>query len=153
MKYTLLILFIFLFSCSKNKKIETKNKSNEIVKEIDHIKYHIKDTVSKIVIRHDECTECLDAFFESGKLYMSENIFNEIKKQKELSVKNKFGSFPQGYDLYLVGKDNLVENLFGKTLSPKMDTKYLVKGKVIKIKGHGFVFQVYSYQTVNNKQK
>ena len=62
------ILFIFLFSCSKNKKIETKNKSNEIVKEIDHIKYHIKDTVSKIVIRHDECTECLDAFFESGKL-------------------------------------------------------------------------------------
>ena len=83
MKYNLILLLIFSFSYSQNKD---KNQ-NEIIKEIFGQKCYVKDTISEIVISHEECTECIDAYLNSGKLYISENIFNQIKEQEQLTLK------------------------------------------------------------------
>ena len=142
MKYIILILLVIFHSCSKSKKIEIEKKENS--KKIELPKYNVKDTLSEIKISHKEGTEYLDAYVESGKLYISKSILKKIKIENEM---RKNGFRPNSFDLYLTGKNNISEELFGKDyFSKKVGNEYIVKGKVIGIKNDSFLFNVESYR-------
>ena len=142
MKYIILILLVIFLSCSKSKKVEIEKKGN--LKKIELPKYNVKDTLSEIKISHKEGTEYLDAFVESGKLYISKSILNKIEVENEI---RKNGFRPNSFDLYLTGKSNISEELFGKDyFSKKIGNEYIVKGKVIGIKQSSFIFKVESYR-------
>jgi hypothetical protein len=139
MKYFLIILVMLSFSCSEKKKAE--------IRKIEGIECNVKDTISEIVIIHQECTECLDAFKKSGTLYIPENVMRKI----ENFYKNREGdyiSIPSGYDLYLTGENKIADKLFGNNVYPIMGNKFIVKGKVIGFKKLGIIFRVDSYKKI-----
>lgn len=148
MKYVLIIFSALIFSCSQ--KNQKENIDIDKVQKIGGFQYFVKDTISEIVIRHEECTECLDGFRESGKIYISENIMQKIEK---VSKEKGLAHIPNGNDLYFIAENKIVEKLFGNTLSPKMGTKYLIKGKVVDFKGYGYIFRIDNYEKVNTESK
>ena len=135
---------LILFCCQRNQK---ENGVDVEVKKIGKFEYYIKDTISEIIISHQECTECLDGFRENGKIYISENIMRRIEKTAN---EKGLAYIPNGNDLYLVGENKIVEKLFGNTLSPKMSSKYLVKGKVVDFNGYGYIFRIIKYKNVSS---
>ncbi|HXC06526.1 MAG TPA: hypothetical protein VNZ86_17340, partial [Bacteroidia bacterium] len=110
----------------------------------ESLTFHIRDTLSRIYISHHECTECLDAWVDSGKLFIPEKLWQEIRAVK----KNKGISYgPNGLDLYLSGEGNKSTELFGDS-SNFMDhynDHFLVTGKAVGIRGEGIVFRVDTY--------
>jgi hypothetical protein len=147
MKYIFLIIVIFSLSCSKSKNSELEK--NIVSKKIALYQYNVKDTISEIRISHKEGTEYLDAFIESGKLYISKSIMKKIDEENKI---RKYGLQPSRFDLYLTGKNNISEELFGKDyFSPKVGSEYIVIGKVIGFKYSSFLFRVDSYKKIETK--
>jgi hypothetical protein len=147
MKYIFSILIMFSLSCSKSKNSELEKNIGS--KKIELNKYNVKDTISEIRISHKEGTEYLDAYIESGKLYISKSIMAKIEEENKI---RQNGFEPSGFDLYLTGKNNMSEELFGKDyFSPKVGSEYIVKGKVVGFKHSSFLFRVDSYKKLETK--
>lgn len=73
-------------------------------------------------------------------------IIDEENKIKKKSFK------ASGFDLYLTGKNNMSEELFGKDyFSTKAGSEYIVEGKVIGLKHSSFLFRVDSYKKLVTK--
>jgi hypothetical protein len=112
---------------------------------IGYFVYNIKDTLSTLFISYHECTECLDAQKDSGDLYIDETI-----RQKLIEIDKKRGpSFiPNGQDLYLTGEKNIAATLFGDSVNygEHWHDRFIITGKIVDIKGLGFVFRVDTYK-------
>ncbi len=112
--------------------------------------YCFSDAVSRIRISHKECTECLDAWVESGELFLPYWLKDALLLIEEV----KGTAFlPNGRDLYLVnagGNERIDEILFGNqdNFLEKWNNHYEVTGQVTGIKNHGFTFRVDEYKQV-----
>jgi hypothetical protein len=110
--------------------------------------FHIKDTTSTLYITHHECTECLDAYVDSGTLYIPPALHEKLKQVE----RTKGASFvPNSKDLYLTDPEKINELLFGDsvTYGERLNNTYYITGKAIDIKGLGIVFRVDTYKKLN----
>ena len=149
-KVLLLLLFsIVLYACRDNIKQNDASNLNFIQDSIGMFQYNIKDTISELYISHQECTECLDAWLDSGHLFISETIHKKL-----LGIYNKRGSesLPNGRDLRLVGEEKIDEKLFGNSenFMDLWHNKYVITGKAIDVSegDYGIVFRVDSYKKI-----
>ncbi|WP_281636792.1 hypothetical protein [Flavobacterium marginilacus] len=85
MKYVFSILILFSFSCFKSKNSELEKNIGS--KKIEFNQYNVKDKISEIRISHKEGTEYLDAYIESGKLYISKSIMAIIDEENKIKKK------------------------------------------------------------------
>jgi hypothetical protein len=109
------------------------------------VKYTIKDTTSTLYVRHAECTECLDAYVDSGAIYVPEQVAWEIVKLH----KEKHGI--PGHDLYLTGGKFISYHMFIEEV--RDGNAYKISGKVIGADPLGFVFYVDSYEVIGAENK
>lgn len=147
-----LIVVLFCFAC-KNSSLKFKEPSlynSQILKlpinDSDSITYYIKDTLSTLYISHQECTECLDAYVDSGIVFIPEVVAEKILKIHNYKSLN----FISHHDLKLIGKTKMNEELFGTqdNFMSKWHDRFLTKGKVIDIADGGLLFYVESYEKV-----
>lgn len=112
--------------------------------------YCFNDAPSRLKISHRECTECLDAWVESGELFLPYSLKDQLL---EIEEKKGKGFLPNGKDLYLVNHNNepMDEELFGNQddFLNKWHNHYEITGFVTAIKGHGFVFRIDYYKQLN----
>ena len=102
--------------------------------------FDIKDTASTILISHHECTECLDAWVDSGTVYIPTYLALEIiKKYRQKSL-----ALPSNQDLYLTGFKDITHYLFLD--SSNYGKKYSVTGKVVGLTGLGLIFSIEKYK-------
>ena len=148
-KATQIFLSFAMFSCSPNSTAVIECESQNRIDSIGGFIYQVCDTTSSLYIHHEECTECLDAYVDSGTVYLPDTVFRQMK----LRYDNRGSSFvPSVSDLHLLGKGDVTAELFGDSLNygELQSKKYLVTGKVIGIKGLGIVFRVDTYQEIMN---
>ena len=123
------------------------------IRKIGSFWYCFKDGPSTIKISHKECTECLDAWVESGDLFLPYALKTQLLEIEETKGR---GLLPNGRDLYLVNANNesIEAELFGnqENYLTKWENQYEVTGIVTAIKGHGLVFQVETYEQINTTQ-
>lgn len=119
------------------------------IRKVGNFWYCFKDAPSQIRISHKECTECLDAWVESGDLFLPYHLKDQLLQIEETKGR---GFLPNGRDLYLVNENNesLSDLLFGNSENflDKWNNQYEVTGFVTAIKGHGLVFRVEQYQQI-----
>jgi|GEM_PF-4852610 len=151
--YPFILCLLAFMSCSRQSDIESTKQNqpvNFVQDTIGTIVFNIKDTTSKLYISYHECTECIDAYVDSGKLFIPEAVHQMIK---EVETNRGAQYVPGGRDLYLTGPDKINETLFGDSLNygEHWGDRFLITGKAVAIKGHGLIFQVDSYKKVNNE--
>jgi hypothetical protein len=154
MKLRLIIISLtFLFACSPTTTKESefvvpsdyKITSNYFQDTIGQFVYNIKDTTSTIFISYHECTECLDAWVDSGQLFIDQKTREQIV---DVVKKRGIGFAPNGHDLFLTGQGKIAEILFGDSsnFEEHWHDKFMIKGKAIGIKSYGIVFKVDTYK-------
>ncbi|KAF5028010.1 hypothetical protein DSECCO2_663530 [anaerobic digester metagenome] len=102
-------------------------------------------TLSSVIISHQECTDCYDAYVESGVLIIPDEIDKRIvekEKQTGAQISRK--------DLILIGEGNISEELFGNQSNfiDKWNRKYQIDGYVTDFRDGALVFQVNSYKII-----
>ncbi len=140
--------FFSILSCTPSIKQPPTHTAPPQIDNIAGRLFHIKDTTSTLYITHHECTECLDAYVDSGTLYIPPALHEKLK-QVELT---KGASFvPNSKDLYLTGPEKINELLFGDsvTYGERLNNTYFITGKATDIKGLGIVFRVDTYKKLN----
>ncbi len=145
----LLVIFSALFSCEQQGKSELKNEAIRQEK-LEQITYYIKDTSSTLWISYQECTECLDAWVDSGKVYLPDSVFKKINM---IHAAKGNGFIPNARDLYLTGQDKIKEILFGDSSNygEHWHDKFVITGKAIDVSGSGIVFRVDHYEKIKIK--
>lgn len=148
MKYILIGMIIMMMGFQVTKKPQTPNKAKKV--HIGKFDYYNKDTTSQLNISYHECTECLDAWVDSGKVYLPDSV---IQKIKLICKKRGPDYIPNGWDLYLVGEDRIAEKLFGDSINfmDHWHDKFTITGKAIDMKGWGIVFRVDSFKLIDGK--
>lgn len=106
--------------------------------------YYVNDTISTLYISHHECTECLDAYVDGGTVFIPDSVAQKIIKKKNP---------PTSFDLKLIGKTKIDEELFGNqdNFMSKWHDRFLIKGKVVDIADGGLLFYVESYEKTHDE--
>ena len=107
--------------------------------------------MSRLSISYHECTECLDAYVDSGTLYLPDSVIQKIKKVFE---KRGVGFIPNGHDIYLTGQERIKEILFGDTSNYRehWHGRFVITGKAIDMKGLGIIFKVNDYKKIDENK-
>lgn len=137
-----------ILSCTQDPKSVIDNQAHNRVDTIGNNTYQVSDSSSRLYIHHEECTECLDAYVDSGTVYVPDSVIHQMK----LTFAKRGSAFvPSIHDLHLVGEGNISEELFGDSINygELQGKKYIVTGKVISIKGLGIIFRVDAYDEVS----
>jgi len=151
MRNVLIFLVFLLGACKQNGTdltVDHNGQINIIKDTIGSIIFSIKDTTSRLYISYHECTECLDAYVDSGEVYISESIRIKIE-----NIEKTLGSdhVPSNRDLYLTGPPGIKEGLFGDSLNygEHWQDKFIITGKAVDIKGLGILFKVDTYENIS----
>lgn len=119
------------------------------IRKIGNFWYCFKDAPSHIKISHRECTECLDAWVESGDIFLPYHLKDELLEIEETKGR---AFLPNGRDLYLVNANNqsMNEELFGnqENFLSMYNNQYEITGFVTAIKGLGLIFRIEQYQQI-----
>jgi len=153
-----LLYLVVLFSCARN----ADNRQSKTILSIPTtasedsilLKYTIKDTISTLTISSQECTECLDAWIDSGIAYIPPYVATEIiLRSREIKTfkQRRYVSIPSNRDLYLTGYKNIASKLFGNcsNYGDYWHNKYKITGKVIGVSGIGLIFRIDHYKKIN----
>jgi|JI10StandDraft_1071094.scaffolds.fasta_scaffold591346_3 hypothetical protein len=156
-KYFIFLIVVLMFSCKtksiKNIKLHLGNTKVLTLPNIEgddtfYANYYLNDTISTLYVSHQECTECLDAFVDSGIVFISDSVV-----QKILSFYKEHKILKSYKDLKLIGKTNIDEELFGNqdNFMSKWNDRFLIKGKVVDVTDGGLLFYVDSYTRIHNE--
>jgi hypothetical protein len=140
----LVFTMVLVLGCSENGHVEDRSHIRSL-KVWDSIltKYNIKDTISALYISHNECTECLDAYVDSGTVYIPEYVAEDI-----LKARREKRHLPEPRDLYITGYSNIVNYLFFS--EENFGKSYKVTGKIVGFRGIGFIFSIDQYEEIRS---
>lgn len=152
-KYLVILIVLIFVSCKSRKSQYIKSHiGNTKVLSLPYgdtfITYYINDTISTLYVSHHECTECLDAYVDSGIVFIPDSVTNKIlrfyKERKFIPINGK--------DLLLIGENKIDEELFGNQddFMSKWHDRFLIRGKVVDVTDGGLLFYVSDYEKIYN---
>lgn len=138
------ILLLCFFSChdQSNKKAETERASpaHILTKTSDTCSFSLRENAqicdtcwSTLIVRHDECTACLDLFVDSGTVYLDHQTIHYFDS---LAKTRRSDQEIPAYNGLINTVDLLLENpkdyrrLWKFPEAPDLYKRYRVKGKV-----------------------
>jgi len=144
-------LFASCVSSTEERRRETRFDSlGEFIRDSVNKDYIVKDTNSVLFVHDDECTECLEAYVDSGQIYIPEYVALQIRENSEARRSKGYNKIWYGRDLFVTGKNYVNIHLFHQewygedTLN--FGSNYKFFGRVIGVSGHGLIFRLDSFK-------
>lgn len=142
-----IVVTVLVLSCSPNNSPLVETQIGVRTDTIGGVVFYVSDSPSRLIISHHEGTEYLDAYVDSGTVYLSDSLISDIRSEHA-----EHGNLPHYSDLRLTGENRITEILFGDSTNygELWHNKYEITGKAIGLKHAGILFRVDSYRKIED---